>query len=243
MKRRSPDFYLTSAGEGGTLARPRACYARPFISDGKRDDLMVVDIDPPVEERVFGEPVSNSSSRRVSRGGRCANRATGRSRSTSCASRTFRRPVVLVPPDQIRVLAWAELFQTGAEAETLFRQYHGRDRIDILMEESGEPEDNLKKWLGWKFASNPAVERAYLVRAQHTAARTSSMVLLVIVQASKQDLRAVEEASSVFSGLFGAKEHLDMTIYDAAQAARIPKWVHPFYVKGAAPPAGAARTG
>lgn len=43
-----PDFYLTTAGEYGPLSNPRACWIRDRISDGRRDDYVVVDFEPPL---------------------------------------------------------------------------------------------------------------------------------------------------------------------------------------------------
>jgi hypothetical protein len=236
MGRRAPDFYLTSAGEAEAVARPRACYSGPFISDGRRNDLLMVDIDPPIDKMVFGKPLARIV---------LASRLEG---WTLRKPRNWPIPVYVarlrdtvpsdtraVAPEDVQLIAWGQLFQTEAEAQTLYRQHHGRDRITILMEQDGAPEEQLKKWLAWKFESNPAVERAYLVRAQRQTTTLSEMVLLIVVQNDKKDLRAVEEAAAVFRELFPNSEHLDITIYDENDAARIPKWVNPFYASRAAP--------
>ncbi len=234
--RRAPDFYLTSAGEGEAVARPRACYCGPFISDGRRDDLLMADIDPPVDTMVFGKPL-----RQIVLASRLDGWTLRKPRNWPIPVYVARlRDTVpssarVVSPEDVLLIAWGELFQTESEAQSVYRQYHGRDRITILMEQDGAPEEQLKKWLGWKFESNPAVERAYLVRAQRQTTAVSEMVLLIVVQNDKKDLRAVEEAAAVFHELFPNSEHLDITIYNDNDAARIPKWVSPFYASRATP--------
>lgn len=54
MAEGEPDFYLTTAGEYGPLAAPRACWVTGRIRDEARDDHMLVEIDPPLHGQYFG---------------------------------------------------------------------------------------------------------------------------------------------------------------------------------------------
>lgn len=54
MKRKSPDFYLSTAGEYGALAAPRACWQKARLRDDTRDDYMLIDIQPALDGQRFG---------------------------------------------------------------------------------------------------------------------------------------------------------------------------------------------
>ena len=45
---RSPDFYLTAAGEYTPLTSPRGCWETARLRDEVRDDYMLVEIEPPL---------------------------------------------------------------------------------------------------------------------------------------------------------------------------------------------------
>ena len=47
-------FFLTTAGEYGPLTRPRACWVRGRLRNDRRDDYMLVGIDPPLIGQRFG---------------------------------------------------------------------------------------------------------------------------------------------------------------------------------------------
>jgi len=51
---RSPEFYLSTAGEYEPLAAPRACWWRARLRDAARDDHMLVDIEPALSGQRFG---------------------------------------------------------------------------------------------------------------------------------------------------------------------------------------------
>jgi hypothetical protein len=55
---KTPDFYLSSAGEYEPLASPRACWQRARLRDKARDDYMLIDIEPPLEDQRFGPKLS-----------------------------------------------------------------------------------------------------------------------------------------------------------------------------------------
>jgi len=48
------DFYLTTAGEFEPLREPRACTTVGRVRDSRRDDYMLVEIDPPLPGQQFG---------------------------------------------------------------------------------------------------------------------------------------------------------------------------------------------
>lgn len=47
-------FYLTTVGENPDLADPRCCRATDRLKDQKRDDYMLVEIDPPLSGQRYG---------------------------------------------------------------------------------------------------------------------------------------------------------------------------------------------
>lgn len=47
-------FYLTTAGESYDLADPRCCHAIDRLKDQKRDDYMLVEVNPPVSGQHYG---------------------------------------------------------------------------------------------------------------------------------------------------------------------------------------------
>jgi hypothetical protein len=54
MRKEKPDFYLSTAGEYGPLADPRACWAGIRLRDNVRDDYMEIEIYPPLIGQGFG---------------------------------------------------------------------------------------------------------------------------------------------------------------------------------------------
>lgn len=52
--KRSPEFYLSTAGEYRPLAAPRACWQRARLRDIVRDDHMLIDIEPGLTGQGFG---------------------------------------------------------------------------------------------------------------------------------------------------------------------------------------------
>ena len=54
QRTRSPDFFLTAAGEYGPLTDVRACWAGERLRDDYRDDYMQITIDPPLIGQPFG---------------------------------------------------------------------------------------------------------------------------------------------------------------------------------------------
>ncbi len=49
-----PEFFLSTAGEYGPLAAPRACWQRARLRDDVRDDQMLIEIDPALDGQRFG---------------------------------------------------------------------------------------------------------------------------------------------------------------------------------------------
>lgn len=50
----NPQFFLTTAGEYGPLAEPRACWVLDCVQNETRDDYMLVRIDPSLVGQQFG---------------------------------------------------------------------------------------------------------------------------------------------------------------------------------------------
>jgi hypothetical protein len=51
---RSPDFFLSCAGEYKPLSEPRACWAKARLRDAIRDDYMLIEISPTLIGQSFG---------------------------------------------------------------------------------------------------------------------------------------------------------------------------------------------
>lgn len=51
---KSPNFYLSAAGEFEPLREPRACWSICRLHDSIRDDYMLVEITPPLIGQIFG---------------------------------------------------------------------------------------------------------------------------------------------------------------------------------------------
>ena len=51
---RAPDFFLTSGGELDLLVEPRACWSVDRLRDSRRDDYMLVEIQPSLIGQCFG---------------------------------------------------------------------------------------------------------------------------------------------------------------------------------------------
>lgn len=49
-----PQFFLSTAGEYGPLAAPRACWQQAQLRDNVRDDYMLIDIEPALDGQRFG---------------------------------------------------------------------------------------------------------------------------------------------------------------------------------------------
>ena len=54
LMKQAPEFFITTAGEYGPLAEPRACWPRARLSDEIRDDYMLIEIDPALIGQPFG---------------------------------------------------------------------------------------------------------------------------------------------------------------------------------------------
>ena len=53
--RKDPEvFYLTTAGESDTLLEPRVCRPLGRLRDSRRDDYMLVEIEPPLVRQARG---------------------------------------------------------------------------------------------------------------------------------------------------------------------------------------------
>jgi hypothetical protein len=51
---RTPDFFMSTAGEYEPLAAPRACWEKARLRDNVRDDHMLIDIEPALDGQRFG---------------------------------------------------------------------------------------------------------------------------------------------------------------------------------------------
>jgi hypothetical protein len=119
---RTPDFFLSSAGEYAPLADPRACNCVARLRDAMRDDYMLIEIDPPLQDFRLSQSVANANALLI---------------STKLQGETLfpiaRWPVSVYVAvildesvgrnheftlEQIQLIAWGMLFQSAADARS-----------------------------------------------------------------------------------------------------------------------------
>jgi hypothetical protein len=120
---RTPDFFMSTAGEYEPLAAPRACWEKARLRDNVRDDHMLIDIEPALDGQRFGLGADDITQLIVSAGhrgqtlypiaewpfyvyvARIVDKAI-------IESREFTRK-------QVELIAWGTLFRTREEALAL----------------------------------------------------------------------------------------------------------------------------
>jgi hypothetical protein len=124
---RAPDFFMSTAGEYGPLAAPRACWERARLRDSVRDDHMVIDIEPVLEGQSFGLGATDITRLILS--------ARHRGQTLYPVSewplfvyvaRIVDNAVLdtgTITRGQVELIAWGELFRTREEALDLARRF------------------------------------------------------------------------------------------------------------------------
>jgi len=115
-------------------------------------------------------------------------------------------------------------------------------QITFLAEQRGPAEDTIKGALRARFAADPRIRRAYLVRVTYPKAgpqRTklenrgpngaADPVEVLLCLAAPEDVGIVEVVGEEFRTIFGATQHLDTLFLTAALEADVVKVAAPFY--------------
>lgn len=112
------------------------------------------------------------------------------------------------------------------------RANHSPEEINVplirfLGEQDGSPERELKGALVKFFAKDGCVEAAYLARVAYE--NTSQSVALCIRSRFGEDPALAGEVGRIFSGLFGAHEHLDIVFVSEPQERELQRVCCPFF--------------
>jgi hypothetical protein len=100
--------------------------------------------------------------------------------------------------------------------------------IRFLGEQDGPSEEILKDRLADFFRRDRSVNRAYLARVDFGEGENASVVLGLRTQFGP-DKGMVEKVSTIFAGVFNAKEHLDIMFLTDNQEAELTKACKPFF--------------
>jgi hypothetical protein len=124
---KTPDFYLSTAGEYSPLAEPRACWSGIRLSNGFRDDYMEIAIEPNLIDQSFSLG-NNAISRLV---------VASRLKGYNVYSRTQPPTPVYVlrildysimhsghfKQDQVEIIGWGMIFENREQAEAHFKRF------------------------------------------------------------------------------------------------------------------------
>jgi hypothetical protein len=98
----------------------------------------------------------------------------------------------------------------------------------FIGEQDGAAERDLKARFGELLRHEPMVERAYLARAEHRDG-TGVHVTLAIKRSCGADPSLIPKLASIFTGIFGSHEHLDMMFVREDQEQQLRSVCRPLY--------------
>ncbi len=99
--------------------------------------------------------------------------------------------------------------------------------VTFVVEQDGEPEQELKDRLCRHFEKNINLNEAFLVRVRYGTSRDLKVALCLA--ASNRDQELVRAAASKFRKSFGSHESLDVMFLNSKQQAEIVRVAKPFY--------------
>lgn len=124
---RAPDFFMSTAGEYGPLAAPRACWERTRLRDAVRDDYMLIEIEPAVEGQRFGLGATDITQLILApRGLRQTLFPVSEWPSSVYVARIVDDTVLdtgTFTRGQVELIAWGTLFRTREEALDLAKRF------------------------------------------------------------------------------------------------------------------------
>lgn len=123
---RSPDFFLSTAGEYGPLAEPRAAWRKMRLRDEIRDDHMLVEIDPVLDGQRFGLDADINSLIISARHSGQTMFPISEWPSFVYVSRVLDDSVFsshIITRETVEIIAWGMLFRTRGEAASHAEQY------------------------------------------------------------------------------------------------------------------------
>ena len=108
---------------------------------------------------------------------------------------------------------------------------HIRSRVQFLAEQDGPPERILKGEFAKVLSRASHVQKAYLAVVRYGVAGGYD-VALCLQSATGPDERLIKKLSSVFAGLFGAAQNLDILFLQGPQEHAVSRVCRPFYLAG-----------
>jgi hypothetical protein len=119
-------FFLSAAGESRELAKPRECWEIKRVWVAARDDYMLISMEPPYRQPVG---IGYRDVYKLIIAARFKGHSLYPITSWPCHVSVFLTAAdelatgPEVRPDQLRILAWAMLFPTLADAEIQFEKF------------------------------------------------------------------------------------------------------------------------
>ena len=102
------------------------------------------------------------------------------------------------------------------------------EKTDFVGEHAGVPEGEFKREVVSLLCGREDVLRAYLAQVKYGRSGEFN-VALCVASARGEDQEFAGEIASIFRGMFGAREHLDILFLRSSQEAELRKVCCPFY--------------
>jgi hypothetical protein len=102
--------------------------------------------------------------------------------------------------------------------------------VQFLGEQDGPPERELKRRLSNFFRTEQTVCTAYLARVTYGSNLFAVALCVRLREGSEEQI--VERVGAIFSGMFGAHEHLDIIFPSQQQEAELAAVCDPFFTIG-----------
>lgn len=110
-----------------------------------------------------------------------------------------------------------------------FKRWYAQGIIFLPLYD-GETELLLKEKLRFAFRFEKRIELAYLVYAQHSNTRETTIILGI---KAPEEQAIIEKTAVVFASIFDAKQHLDILFISDEQERQIQAIAFPFYKRAA----------
>ena len=128
--KREPDFFLSAAAEvRGDLAVPRACWTKDRLRDNLRNELLLVEVEPPIIGQEYG--LGGKDIAEVVLSSRYQGSSLFPVSEWPCdvyVSRILHDAGVdtsLLTKDQLELVVWGRIYRTLAEANAEAKKFEG----------------------------------------------------------------------------------------------------------------------
>ena len=106
-----------------------------------------------------------------------------------------------------------------------------KPRFEVLGDQCGTAEDELKQILSSRFSALGCILRAYLVRVERKGFPDVDVALCLRVKSKTSESEVVASVSSIFASLFNSSEHLDLIFVSNEEETQFATRCAPFYVR------------